>query len=208
MRNMFTAENLAILPVGGMLAQGPVFVPVAVYGQSGKDIVCHIHISLAPYLFVEAANECFVWLRRHSGAGKSWDLGTWACRLVTAEKASTMDFFARLTFGYFQQDSPSISMQARGCLFLGYSKPATTSRNRSFNNPIRGFKSSSSSANPRMFFIMVDCVSEALFRLFHAARDARITGKVESDHGNLGMMACARSRMASAFSTLSLRLSA
>ena len=25
------------------------------------------------------------------------------------------------------------------------------------------------------------------FRLFHAARNARITGKVESDHGNLGM---------------------
>ena len=25
------------------------------------------------------------------------------------------------------------------------------------------------------------------FRLFHAARDARITGKVERDHGNVGM---------------------
>jgi len=27
----------------------------------------------------------------------------------------------------------------------------------------------------------------ANFRLFHAARDARVVGKVESDHGNLGM---------------------
>jgi hypothetical protein len=31
MRKIFTAENLAILPVGGMLPHRPVFVPVAVH---------------------------------------------------------------------------------------------------------------------------------------------------------------------------------
>ena len=30
-------------------------------------------------------------------------------------------------------------------------------------------------------------MAQVLFRLFHVARAARITGKVESDHGNLGM---------------------
>ena len=35
--------------------------------------------------------------------------------------------------------------------------------------------------------IKVDRMPHALFRLFHAARDARIAGKVEGDHGNLGM---------------------
>jgi hypothetical protein len=42
-----------------------------------------------------------------------------------------MDWFAQFTFGYFQQDSPLISMQARGCLFLGYSKPAIQSHKAS-----------------------------------------------------------------------------
>jgi hypothetical protein len=28
---------------------------------------------------------------------------------------------------------------------------------------------------------------QANFRLFHAARDARVAGKAESDHGNFGM---------------------
>ena len=36
-------------------------------------------------------------------------------------------------------------------------------------------------------FIKFDGVSKALFRLFHAARDARVAGEVERDHGNLGM---------------------
>ena len=36
-------------------------------------------------------------------------------------------------------------------------------------------------------FIKIDRIPEAFFRLFHAARNARITGKVESNHGNLGM---------------------
>ena len=32
-------------------------------------------------------------------------------------------------------------------------------------------------------FIKIDRIPEAFFRLFHAARNARITGKVENDHG-------------------------
>ena len=36
-------------------------------------------------------------------------------------------------------------------------------------------------------FIKLDGMLQALFRLFHAARDARVAGKAESDHGNLGM---------------------
>jgi hypothetical protein len=36
-------------------------------------------------------------------------------------------------------------------------------------------------------FIKRDGMPQANFRLFHAARDARVAGKAESDHGNFGM---------------------
>jgi hypothetical protein len=32
-----------------------------------------------------------------------------------------------------------------------------------------------------------DGMPQANFRLFHAARDARVAGKAESDHGNFGL---------------------
>ena len=56
--------------------------------------------------------------------------------------------------------------------------------------------------------IKLDGMPEALFRLLQAARDARVAGKIEDDQATLGCIACARSRMASAFSTLSVRLTA
>ena len=59
-----------------------------------------------------------------------------------------------------------------------YSKPAIQSH--------KGFRCSSSSANARMSLSRSIACPKALFRLVHAC-DARITGKVESDHGNLGM---------------------
>ena len=57
-------------------------------------------------------------------------------------------------------------------------------------------------------FIKIHRMPEALFRLFRAARDARITGEIEGNQVTLGCNFCARSRMASAFSMLSVRLSA
>jgi len=60
----------------------------------------------------------------------------------------------------------------------------------------KDFRSSSSTANSRMSLsslmarrrrIKLNGTPQAFVRLHHAARGARITGKLESDHGNLGM---------------------
>jgi hypothetical protein len=76
-----------------------------------------------------------------------------------------------------------------------------------FKSPIQShgaFRSSSSRANAEIS-IKIDRIPEAFFGLFHAARNARITGKVENDHGNFEINGLRRSRMASAFSTLSFK---
>ena len=51
-------------------------------------------------------------------------------------------------------------------------------------------------------------MAQVLFRLFHAARAARITARLKAIMATLGCIVCARSRIASAFSTLSARLTA
>jgi hypothetical protein len=80
--------------------------------------------------------------------------------------------------------------------------------------PCRHFKSPIQSHGLQIFiiarqcrnlFIKIDRRPEASFGLINAARNARITGKVENDHGNFGINGLRRSEMASAFSTLSYK---
>jgi hypothetical protein len=54
--------------------------------------------------------------------------------------------------------------------------------------------------------IKLNGMPQASFCLLHAASDARVAGKAERDHGNLGMYRLRTQQMASAFSTPSIRL--
>ena len=77
----------------------------------------------------------------------------------------------------FSRDSPSAIAAgffldfnaSEGMLLEDYSKPAI--------NPIRASDPHRRSPICRMSLSSIDRMSQALFRLFHAARDARVAGK-------------------------------
>jgi hypothetical protein len=120
-----------------------------------------------------------------------------ACLRISAGKGFNSGFFCAthlrlLSAGY------SLDFNASEGMLLGdYFMPAIQSHN--------SFRSSSSIASFRM---QIDRVPQASFRLLHAAGDASIAGEVERDHGTSGCIACARNRMAFAFSRPSVRLGA
>jgi hypothetical protein len=103
----------------------------------------------------------------------------WACRLVTAGK----DFnngFCRATHvrlfsaGFFLDFNASDGILLSGLLQA--------------SDPIpQGLQIVIVYRQSPNVLIKLDRMLEALFRLFHAARDARVAGKAESDHGNFGM---------------------
>ena len=104
--------------------------------------------------------------------------------LRTRERNSMSSGITTSSVTRFCIDGLRQTSEAAGQVFIEvaekcYSKPAIQSH--------KGFRSSSSSANPRMSLSSSIACAKALFRVLHAAGDARVAGKVESDHGNLGM---------------------
>ena len=89
-----------------------------------------------------------------------------------------MDFFVRLTFGYSSRILPRFQSERRDPVggLLRTSDPIP-----------QGLQIFIVDRQFPHVLIKIDRMSKALFRLFHAARDARVAGQVECDHGNLGV---------------------